>query len=83
MAKWTKEEWAAYQAWMTAWLQAHEHELPPLVRSKNGRWVRLGKKHKWQLANAAWLEMRRAEHARPMDNGDRPEHARICPLSLL
>ena len=64
MPKWTVEDWVAYHAWEAAWLAAHEPELPPFVRSKNGRWVRLGKKHKRQLANAAWLEMRRAEHTR-------------------
>ena len=82
MAKWTKEEWAAYETWMTAWLQAHEHELPPLVRSKNGRSVPLGKKHRWQFANAAWLEMRRVQ-TRPRDNGDSPSTHGICPLDLL
>jgi hypothetical protein len=63
MTKWTSDEWAAYYSWEAEWIRTHEHELPPLVRSENGRWVRLGKKHRRKFANAAWLEMHRTEHA--------------------
>jgi hypothetical protein len=48
-----------YDAWCADWLKAHEHELPSHVRSRNGRLVPLGKKHRWQFADRAWLEMRR------------------------
>jgi hypothetical protein len=70
---WSKEDWAAYEAWMQAWLSEHEHELPSHVQTKNGRWVPLGKKHRWRFANEAWIEMRRqvkaAARVRPLAEG--------------
>jgi hypothetical protein len=57
---WDKTNWAAYKAWEQAWLREHEHALPSRVRTKNGRWVALGKKHRRAFAHDAWLEMRRS-----------------------
>jgi hypothetical protein len=48
---WTDEKWAAYKVWVQAWLA----ERPELLK--------LSKKAQWQLANTAWLEMRRHEKA--------------------
>jgi hypothetical protein len=56
---WNKEEWDAYKAWIQSWIREHEHELPSRVRTKNGRWVPLGKKHRWRFAQDAWSEMQR------------------------
>jgi hypothetical protein len=57
--RWDEDDWAFYRAWTEAWLKKHAHELPSQVKTKNGRWVPLGKKHRWKFANDAWLKARR------------------------
>jgi hypothetical protein len=59
---WGEKDWAAYNAWLKAWIEEHEHEFPRHVQTENGR-VPLSNKHRWRFAYAAWREMRQQMRA--------------------